>query len=226
VLCFVASSACGGGDNSGNGAGSGGAPNGVGGLAMMASGGATAASGGGGGGLAAMGSTATGPGSGGAAAATNGGGGLAMMGSGGTSGSAAMNVAGMDGSAMDSGAPTFSRVWSDVIVKKSCNSAFCHGMGQGMLLMRNKDDAYMHLVNVAAAGPKCGTSGLTRVVPGDPMHSLLFDKVSSSMPPCGDPMPIGTKFPPNCLANTPEVCNIDAEISLVRDWIAAGALND
>ena len=92
--------------------------------------------------------------------------------------------------------------------------------------MRDKDDAYTNLINMPAAGPKCGTSGMLRVKPSEPMQSLLLDKISHPMPACGDPMPIGTKFPPNCLSNTPEVCNSEQDATLVRDWIAAGAMND
>jgi hypothetical protein len=214
----------GGASNAGTGAGTGG-------VALMGSGGAAPVGSGG----------TTSPGTGGIPATGTGGsgsGGISPVGAGGAgsagvpvtgtggAGSGGMNVAGMGGSDIPSGPPTFARVWEQILVRKSCNSAFCHGMAAGNLSMRNKDDAYMNLVNAHAAGPKCGTSGLIRVVPNDPMNSLLLDKISSPMPPCGDPMPIGTKFAPNCLANTPEVCDTASEATLVRDWIAAGAQND
>lgn len=92
--------------------------------------------------------------------------------------------------------------------------------------MLTKDNAYLNLVNMPAAGPKCGMSGMLRVKPSDPAQSLLLDKLSNALPACGDPMPIGTKFPPNCLSSTPQVCNTEQETTLVRDWIAAGAIND
>jgi hypothetical protein len=117
-------------------------------------------------------------------------------------------------------------VWTEVLTHKSCNGAFCHGIGMAGLSMKSKDDAYASLVGVAAAGPSCGTSGKLRVKPGDPDQSLLMDKIGSETPSCGDAMPIGTRFEPNCLSMMPEVCNTQAEIALVRDWIAAGANND
>jgi hypothetical protein len=176
-------------------------------------------------------------GSGGMSAAS--GGAMAMAGAGGTmtmstggttaaaGGSGGMtSSAGSGGMTAPSGAPTFTRVWTEVLTHKSCNGAFCHGIGMAGLSMKSKDDAYMNLVGVAAAGPSCGTSGKLRVKPGDPDQSLLMDKIGSETPSCGDAMPIGTRFEPNCLSMMPEVCNTQAEIALVRDWIAAGANND
>ena len=39
-------------------------------------------------------------------------------------------------------------------------------------------------------------------------------------------MPIGAKIDPICVSMVSAVCNTQAEIQLVRDWIAAGAMND
>lgn len=109
---------------------------------------------------------------------------------------------------------------------KGCAGEFCHGAGAGSLSMDNKADAYMNLVGKAAAGEKCGSTALTRVKAGDPDASLLLQKMTGPMPPCGDLMPIGVRFEPDCLSPSASVCTKASELQLVRDWIAAGALND
>ena len=59
--------------------------------------------------------------------------------------------------------------------------------------------------------------GLTRavplVVPGHPEQSLFYTKLTAT-PPCGARMPFGGGALP------------DAQIEMVRSWIAAGALDD
>jgi hypothetical protein len=127
------------------------------------------------------------------------------------------------------GPATFTRVFEEVLNRKTCTSGYCHGMGLGNLMMTpdNRAGAYAALVGVAASGMGCGTSGKMRVVPGDPDASLMLEKISPPMPSCGDSMPLGTKFDPNCIIpDDPSVCTTQAEITLVRDWIAAGAMND
>lgn len=74
--------------------------------------------------------------------------------------------------------------------------------------------AYGNLVGVSAGkGEKylCRDSGLMRVSPGDPEHSLLYLKLT--MPPCGMKMP-AADFGGEV---TPE------ELALVRQWIMDGA---
>jgi hypothetical protein len=203
-------------------------PNAGSGGAVAGSGGVTSSAGSGG---VSAGSGGVSAASGGAMAMAGAGGGTMTMSTGGTTaaagGSGGMTSgAGSGGMTAPGGAPTFTRVWTEVLTHKSCNGAFCHGIGMAGLSMKSKDDAYMNLVGVAAAGPSCGTSGKLRVKPGDPDQSLLMDKIGSETPSCGDAMPIGTRFEPNCLSMMPEVCNTQAEIALVRDWIAAGANND
>jgi hypothetical protein len=117
-------------------------------------------------------------------------------------------------------------VWNEVLVRKGCAGEFCHGSGQGGLSMDSQADAYANLVGAPAAGPMCGTSGKTRVQPSNPDASLLLEKMSSAMPSCGDTMPLGVRFEPDCLSPDASVCTTQAELQLVRDWIAAGALND
>jgi hypothetical protein len=161
-------------------------------------------------------------GTGGAPAGTGG----AMGGTGGAMGGTGGAMGGGAGMSAPSGPPTFKRVWNEVLMGKSCSSSFCHGAGTGMLHMDNPEIAYMNLVGMPAAGEKCGTSGKMRVVPMDPDNSLLLDKISHDPPSCGDFMPIGAKLDPNCNSTVVTVCNTQAEIQLVRDWIAQGAMND
>ena len=62
-------------------------------------------------------------------------------------------------------------------------------------------------------GPTCVDANLTRVVAGEPDRSLLVDKLESDTPMCGARMPPGGQ--------------LSAEhLSLVRNWISAGAKND
>jgi hypothetical protein len=155
----------------------------------------------------------------GGAAAASGAAGIAGSGGGAGSGGAA-------GSSGASSNPTFTRVWSEVLSGKGCAGEFCHGSGTGALSMDNKVDAYLSLVGVPARGPACSQRGQLRVSPGKPEESLLLEKMSTLTPSCGDPMPIGVRFDPNCLSPSPAVCTTVGEIELVRGWIAAGALDD
>jgi polyvinyl alcohol dehydrogenase (cytochrome) len=111
------------------------------------------------------------------------------------------------------GAPGFSAIFDEIVVGQGCNTTSCHGSNQGNLSMTSRDEAYANLVGVKAAGPLCGGSGLIRVVPGDPDHSLLLDKISHLQPACGGPMP-----PTGQLSAQ--------EIEQVRLWIEMGAAND
>jgi hypothetical protein len=112
-----------------------------------------------------------------------------------------------------SGEPTFTAVYDEVFVGEGCNTPLCHGGSAGNLSMATKDAAYEALVNAPAAGELCAASGLIRVVPGDPEASLLFDKVASRTPVCGDPMPIAAALPAD-------------KIEQLRRWIELGAPND
>jgi len=182
------------------------------------------------------------PNAGGAGGIVAGGGGAGVSGAGvsgagvsgaptggaGTAGSIAGAGAGAPAAGMGGGGPpTFTRVYNEVLKAKSCTGPFCHGDSmQAMMPMRTQAEAYASLFNVPAAGPLCGTSGKIRVVPNDPAASLLFDKISNLMPACGDAMPTGVLFAPNCIVDSKPTCTTQEEIMLVRDWIAAGAKND
>jgi hypothetical protein len=164
---------------------------------------------------------------------TGGSSGAPVIGSAGESGTQTAS-AGMSASAAGSGGqvsvasrpPTFTRVWSEVLEKKGCSGQYCHGSGQGGLKFASQAEAYTALVGVAAAGPKCMSSGLMRVKASDSASSLLVEKLSKATPACGDIMPIGTKLDPDCLSMNPSVCNTQTEITLVKQWIDAGAKND
>jgi hypothetical protein len=79
--------------------------------------------------------------------------------------------------------------------------------------MTSREDAYLALVSAPAAGEPCAASGLLRIEPGNPEGSLLWQKVASRSPICGDPMPISAMLP-------------DERIEQLRGWIERGAPND
>ena len=117
------------------------------------------------------------------------------------------------------GSPTWSAIWQEVIVNNGCNGgSTCHAsVSGGNLVMQTKAGSYTALVNAAAGGntgtPTCMASGLMRVVPGNPDTSLLVNKLEQTMPPCGSRMPPGGMLKPE-------------QIKQVRDWVAAGALDN
>ena len=110
-------------------------------------------------------------------------------------------------------AATFTEVYAQIL-QPVCSS--CHRPGGEGLFQdfSSQSAAYGALVGVKASGPSCGTSGDTRVVPGNASESLLFQKVSEATPPCGSPMPLGG--PPLS----------SAQVTLIQDWINAGAPNN
>lgn len=121
------------------------------------------------------------------------------------------------------GSPTFGAVYQEVFVDTGCSGgAYCHGGPAltGGLEMTDKHMTYTLLINVPAASkplmgnaPACMGTGKMRVVPGDPVNSLLMDKISSMTPSCGQGMP-----PTGMIAAT--------KIEQVRMWIANGAHED
>jgi photosystem II stability/assembly factor-like uncharacterized protein len=129
--------------------------------------------------------------------------GCGSSGSGGSQGTGSSNT----------GTATFTQVYSTTL-GGMCASAECHAgaSAPGGLDMSTADNAYSNLVGVAAAGPSCGSSGLTRVVPGDSAHSLLYLKVSGTAP-CGSRMPYGK----------PDLSS--EAIAQIKSWIDSGARN-
>lgn len=118
---------------------------------------------------------------------------------------------------------TFAQFYSGVIMSYGCTD--CHvpggpGVEQGMLDMSTPAKAYADLVNVKAMGTGCGTSGLTRVIPGNAAQSLIVLKTEKSVNgtavPCGSQMPLGCptkKF--SCLG--PD------DVKTLESWINGGA---
>ena len=109
--------------------------------------------------------------------------------------------------------PTFRNVYA--LFRRKCSSG-CHITSQaasGGLAMPTRAAAYAALVGVDCVEAAC--AGRKRVVANDPAASVLYTKIERTAPLCGGPMP-----PPAEDALSP------AEVTLVRDWIMAGAPND
>ncbi|MDP9036319.1 MAG: hypothetical protein M3O50_16080, partial [Myxococcota bacterium] len=143
-------------------------------------------------------------------------------------------------SGRDAGALSFAtNVWP--IVGPVCSG--CHGFAPdggvgaglefGRLDLSSEAVAYADLLvdgGVAAAGTACAAlgvdAGLKRVVPDDPLASLLYNKVASNdgdggglhapdggpLVFCGSPMPLH------------QTALSAAELTTIRDWIQRGAL--
>jgi hypothetical protein len=93
----------------------------------------------------------------------------------------------------------FMAVYSGVIMPK-CGP--CHTTNaMGNLGMPNAMMAYANLIN------KAGRCMMMRVVPGDPMKSLLYTKVTTPGAGCGNKMPNG------------RTALSAAEIKMIEDWI-------
>ncbi len=115
--------------------------------------------------------------------------------------------------------PSFAALYASIGL--GCTCLPCHATGgggfvTGKLDLSTSDAAYKALVGVKAAGGKCGTSGLTRVVAGNAMQSLLYNKLNAkttkTAAPCGDPMPDGN------------VAALSAgDITMIQAWINGGA---
>jgi len=118
----------------------------------------------------------------------------------------------------------------DTVLRPSCSNDYCHYSGVGVrysaLDMSSRSYAYWSLVDQPAAGPGCSRMG-TRVVPGDRDHSLLYLKVSQTMPPCGARMPANpTTLLTKGTAEFSGTALPEDQQQLISDWIANGAQND
>jgi hypothetical protein len=127
-----------------------------------------------------------------------------------------------------SAAPTFTQIYSDVIVGAKCVQ--CHAPADSgavrhdKLDMSTKEAAYANLVGVATSGPGTGCKdGLIRVTPGDPSTSVMYEKISEDKPPCGVRMPYGCNDTP---ADPSLPCVSTALQEEVAAWITAGAKSD
>ena len=111
---------------------------------------------------------------------------------------------------VDAGPPPtlFEQVQTSVF-RRHCAAAPCHDMVEpGGELSLTPNEAYGELVNVPAAQDP----GLLRVTPGDPSASYLWIKLGSGPFADGVRMPSGEPTLP------------DEDLSLIREWIEAGAL--
>ncbi len=122
--------------------------------------------------------------------------------------------AGSDATVLDAGPPPdslFGRAYE--LLLDRC--VFCHtnggiGITVGKLDLSNPRRAYDALVNHAAEGNDCASSGAMRLIAGDAEDSLIVQKLENRQP-CGVHMP--DKYAP--LAAD--------EIAIIRAWIDAGA---
>jgi hypothetical protein len=126
-------------------------------------------------------------------------------------------------------ADSFTQVYAQII-RPTCSSDFCHYNGVGVrysaLDMNSQVYAYWNLVGQPCAGPSCYEMG-TRVVPGHPESSIMYLKVSETMPPCGSQMPADpvtlTAQGTSVFSGTPLAAD---QQQLIHDWILAGAQNN
>lgn len=133
------------------------------------------------------------------------------------------------GRTIASGPNSFTEVYAKVI-QPTCASSFCHYNGVGIrysaLDMSSQVYAYWSLVGQPCAGPSCSQNG-TRVIPGNPDASIMYLKVSQTMPPCGSRMPAD---PAVLTAQGTSVFSgtalPDDQQQLIHDWIQAGAQNN
>jgi hypothetical protein len=138
---------------------------------------------------------------------------LCLVACGGGSSAAAGSGAAVDDGDAAPAAATFADVYTEIL-QPICSTCHRPGGDGSFQNFSSQSAAYAALVGVKASGPSCGSSGETRVVPGNASQSLLWQKVSETSPPCGDQMPLGG--PPLSSAQT----------TLIEDWINAGAPND
>ena len=110
-------------------------------------------------------------------------------------------------------APTFESLFQRIFIEAGCSAGYCHGAGQGGLMIAEIQASYDSLINADAMTPSCGLT--KRVVPGEPEQSILWFRVRhTSMDegnePCAPKMPSGSE------GLSPE----NAE--LIYQWIAGG----
>lgn len=157
-----------------------------------------------------------------AAAAGGGAAGMSASAAAGTSASGAAGMAAAAGSAAAGGcgSESFAAIYDSIFKNATynCTGALCHGrepamaMAVGNLSLSSAAVAYMQLVKVDSTSSAC--MGKARVVPGDPMNSLLVQKLRGANVTCGAAMPV----------NAEEIT--DAELKRITDWISAGACNN
>jgi len=97
--------------------------------------------------------------------------------------------------------PTAASVQSDVF-KASCDGAGCHGSQNPAAGLNLVDASLDKLMGTSSA--LC--AGWSLIVPGSPEKSFLYQKLTATMPACGEAMPIGKHLS-------------DASAQCVADWI-------
>ncbi|HVZ86112.1 MAG TPA: hypothetical protein VHG72_04040 [Polyangia bacterium] len=126
-------------------------------------------------------------------------------------------------------AHSFTEVYRTVLAQ-TCSNDYCHyngiGIRYGALDMSSQVYAYWSLVGQPCMGPSCSEMG-TRVIPGQPDQSILYLKVTQTMPPCGSQMPAD----PAVLTATGNsvfsgTALPDDQQQLIHDWILDGAQNN
>lgn len=116
--------------------------------------------------------------------------------------------------------PSFAAVLSKPLSSCSGFEPPCHNLAAGGLHLDRADAAgtWAALVDVDASTPGAGKL----VVPGDPVHSFLYRKLTNDLSPDeGDPMPR-----PRNLANATWQELPRDQLDTLRCWIAAGAKKD
>ena len=97
--------------------------------------------------------------------------------------------------------PTAASVQGDVF-KASCDGAGCHGSQNPAAGLNLVDSSLDKLMGTSSA--LC--TGWSLIVPGSPEKSFLYQKLTASMPACGEAMPLGKHLS-------------DASAQCVADWI-------
>jgi len=111
----------------------------------------------------------------------------------------------------DSAGPTFSQDIYPMLTQPNINApecVICHGSFGGLNMGQDAASAYASLVNAASTSFNC--QGSIYVIPGDFQNSLLYDKLANPTPSCGSQMPFGGTFA--------------GDVTVIRDWITAGAV--
>lgn len=108
-------------------------------------------------------------------------------------------------------APTFQQVQTQILTPTCTGCHTSNGRTPAAGMDLTAAVSYGNLVNVASSGKP----GAIRVIPGDPDNSYLIHKLEGASDIVGLRMP----------RNGPPYLT-DAQVAMVRQWIAAGALNN
>ena len=104
--------------------------------------------------------------------------------------------------------PSFGQDIFEILERRGCTSAGCHGGGAGGLMMSSSSGAFAALVGVASSA-----TGEVFVIAGDAANSYLVKKLEGTAA-AGQRMPIGREA----------LDNID--LTNIKNWINQGAKNN